>query len=109
YIYVIDLILYILLLSCGSGSTKTEDPKTTFLTSIANLGKGFLDVFTSLSDMITGAFGIKADTKKSDIGQYFTSIEKTMNTVKKSYKRKLLRMEITQKLNLLLIHLSLIH
>ncbi|ANF34654.1 Variable large protein 15/16 (plasmid) [Borrelia turicatae] len=72
-----------LLLSCGSGSTKAEDPKTLFLTSIANLGKGFLDVFTSLSDMITGAFGIKAETKKSDIGKYFTSIETTMNTVKK--------------------------
>ncbi|UPA19315.1 variable large family protein (plasmid) [Borrelia puertoricensis] len=60
-----------------------EDPKTTFLNSIANLGKGFLDVFTSLSDMITGTFGIKADTKKSDIGNYFTSIEKTMISVKK--------------------------
>ncbi|UPA11526.1 variable large family protein (plasmid) [Borrelia parkeri] len=77
------LMTLFLLLSCGSGSAKTEDPKTTFLTSIANLGKGFLDVFTSLSDMITGAFGIKADTKKSDIGQYFTDIETTMNTVKK--------------------------
>ncbi|WP_434757300.1 variable large family protein (plasmid) [Borrelia puertoricensis] len=73
----------LLLLSCGSGSTKMEDPKTTFLTSIANLGKGFLDVFTSLSDMVAGAFGIKAETKKSDIGKYFTSIENTMNTVKK--------------------------
>ncbi|WP_330730430.1 variable large family protein [Borrelia turicatae] len=76
------LMTLFLLLSCGSGSAKAEDPKTTFLDSIANLGKGFLDVFTSLSDMITGAFGIKADTKKSDIGNYFTSIEKTMNTVK---------------------------
>ncbi|UPA11377.1 variable large family protein (plasmid) [Borrelia parkeri] len=72
-----------LLLGCGSGSTKTEDPKTTFLTSIANLGKGFLDVFTSLSDMITGAFGIKADTKKEDIGAYFTKIAETMTSVKK--------------------------
>ncbi|WP_330730342.1 variable large family protein [Borrelia turicatae] len=77
------LMTLFLLLSCGSGSSKAEDPKTLFLTSIANLGKGFLDVFTSLSDMITGALGIKADTKKSDIGNYFTSIEKTMNTVKK--------------------------
>ncbi|UPA14298.1 variable large family protein [Borrelia turicatae] len=76
------LMTLFLLLSCGSGSAKVEDPKTTFLNSIANLGKGFLDVFTSLSDMITGAFGIKADTKKSDIGKYFTSIETTMNTVK---------------------------
>ncbi|WP_434757141.1 variable large family protein [Borrelia puertoricensis] len=71
-----------LLLSCGSGTTSAEDPKTTFLNSIANLGKGFLDVFTSLSDMVTGAFGIKAETKKSDIGNYFNDIEKTMNTVK---------------------------
>ncbi|XXG16311.1 variable large family protein (plasmid) [Borrelia puertoricensis] len=76
------LMTLFLLLSCGSGTTSAEDPKTTFLTSIANLGKGFLDVFTSLSDMVAGAFGIKADTKKSDIGNYFTSIEKTMNTVK---------------------------
>ncbi|UPA19148.1 variable large family protein (plasmid) [Borrelia puertoricensis] len=72
-----------LLFSCVSGSTNSEDPKTTFLTSIANLGKGFLDVFTSLSDMVSGAFGIKADTKKSDIGKYFTSIETTINTFKK--------------------------
>ncbi|AHH09978.1 Variable outer membrane protein, partial (plasmid) [Borrelia parkeri SLO] len=77
------LMTLFLLLSCGSGSAKVEDPKTIFLTSIANLGKGFLDVFTSLSDMVAGAFGIKAETKKSDIGKYFTSIETTMNTVKK--------------------------
>ncbi|UPA11683.1 variable large family protein (plasmid) [Borrelia parkeri] len=77
------LMTLFLLMSCGSGSTKTEDPKTTFLNSIANLGKGFLDVFTSLSDMVTGAFGIKAETKKSDIGKYFTDIADTMTSVKK--------------------------
>ncbi|AMR76069.1 Variable large protein D4 (plasmid) [Borrelia hermsii] len=54
-----------------------------FLTSIANLGKGFLDVFVTFGDMVAGAFGIKADTKKSDIGKYFNDIEKTMTTVKK--------------------------
>ncbi|WP_430644686.1 variable large family protein [Borrelia puertoricensis] len=76
------LMTLFLLLSCGSGSASAEDPKTTFLNSIANLGKGFLDIFTSLSDMITGALGIKADTKKSDIGKYFSDIEKTMTSVK---------------------------
>ncbi|ANF34636.1 hypothetical protein A7978_05145 (plasmid) [Borrelia turicatae] len=76
------LMTLFLLLSCGSGSSKVEDPKTLFLTSIANLGKGFLDVFTSLSDMVAGAFGIKAETKKSDIGQYFTDIANTMTSVK---------------------------
>ncbi|AHH04347.1 Variable outer membrane protein (plasmid) [Borrelia nietonii YOR] len=60
-----------------------EDPKTVYLTSIANLGKGFLDVFVTFKDMVTGAFGIKADTKKSDIGKYFANIETTMNAVKK--------------------------
>ncbi|WP_432432497.1 variable large family protein [Borrelia parkeri] len=77
------LMTLFLLLSCGSGSAKVEDPKTIFLTSIANLGKGFLDVFTSLSDMVSGAFGIKADTKKEDIGAYFTKIAETMTSVKK--------------------------
>ncbi|UPA11571.1 hypothetical protein bpSLO_001446 (plasmid) [Borrelia parkeri] len=51
------LMTLFLLLGCRSGSTKTEDPKTTFLNSIANLGKGFLDVFTSLSDMVGGVLG----------------------------------------------------
>ncbi|UPA15666.1 variable large family protein [Borrelia turicatae] len=76
------LMTLFLLLSCGSGSSKAEDPTTLFLTSIANLGKGFLDVFTSLSDMVAGAFGINAETKKEDIGKYFTRIADTMNTVK---------------------------
>ncbi|UPA11376.1 variable large family protein (plasmid) [Borrelia parkeri] len=77
------LMTLFLLLSCGSGSAKVEDPKTTFLSSIANLGKGFLDVFTSLSDMVGGVLGFNTNTKKSDIGKYFTDIENTMNTVKK--------------------------
>ncbi|AHH13297.1 Variable outer membrane protein (plasmid) [Borrelia hermsii YBT] len=76
------LMTLFLLLSCGSGSTNAEDPKTVFLTFIANLGKGFLNVFTSFSDMITGAFGIKADDKKSDIGAYFTRISETMTSIK---------------------------
>ncbi|AHH10058.1 Variable outer membrane protein (plasmid) [Borrelia parkeri SLO] len=89
YFYFLDLYLCLdfnfilfLLLSCGGGSTNAEDSKTMFLTSIANLGKGFLDVFTSLSDMVAGALGIKAETKKSDIGAYFTNIADTMTSVK---------------------------
>ncbi|QBK64127.1 hypothetical protein EZU68_07115, partial (plasmid) [Borrelia miyamotoi] len=41
-----------------------------------------LDVFVTFGDMVTGAFGIKAETKKSDIGQYFIDIERTMTSVK---------------------------
>ncbi|QFP42547.1 hypothetical protein F9Y90_05470 (plasmid) [Borrelia miyamotoi] len=70
-----------LIIGCNNGGG--EDPQKVFLTSIANLGKGFLDVFVTFGDMITGAFGIKAETKKSDVGQYFTSIAETMESVKK--------------------------
>ncbi|WP_152301219.1 variable large family protein [Borrelia miyamotoi] len=69
-----------LIIGCNNGGG--EDPQKVFLTSIANLGKGFLDVFVTFGDMITGAFGIKAETKKSDVGKYFTDIETTMKTVK---------------------------
>ncbi|ETZ17626.1 Variable outer membrane protein, partial [Borrelia duttonii CR2A] len=46
------------------------------------MGKGFLDVFVSFGDMITGTLGIKADTKKSEIGGYFIKIAGTMKEVK---------------------------
>ncbi len=49
---------------------------------MVNLGKGFLDVFVSFGDMITGTLGIKAETKKSDIGAYFTKVSETMKEVK---------------------------
>ncbi len=56
--------------------------KNEFLNSIANLGKGFLEVFVAFGDMVSGTLGIKAETKKSDIGKYFIDIEKTMVLVK---------------------------
>ncbi|WP_338321121.1 variable large family protein [Borrelia miyamotoi] len=71
-----------LIIVCNNAGGGGEDPQKVFLTSMANLGKGFLDVFVIFGDMITGAFGIKAETKKSDIGKYFTDIEKTMTSVK---------------------------
>ncbi|WAZ72631.1 variable large family protein (plasmid) [Borrelia miyamotoi] len=70
-----------LIIGCNNGGGKIEK-RNEFLTSMANLGKEFLDVFVTFGDMVTGAFGIKAETKKSDIGKYFTDIEKTMTSVK---------------------------
>ncbi|WP_038358624.1 variable large family protein [Borrelia hispanica] len=67
-------------MGCNSGGVK--DPEKVFLSDIANLGKGFLDVFVSFGDMITGTLGIKAETKKSEIGKYFSDIEKSMQTTK---------------------------
>ncbi|QFP42549.1 hypothetical protein F9Y90_05480 (plasmid) [Borrelia miyamotoi] len=78
----VSAIIMTLFLIIGCNNGGGEDPQKVFLTSIANLGKGFLDVFVTFGDMVTGAFGIKAETKKSDVGKYFTDIETTMKAVK---------------------------
>ncbi len=69
------------IMGCNNGVAELEK-ENEFLSSIANLGKGFLDVFVTFGDMITDTLGIKADTKKSEIGAYFIKIENTMKTVK---------------------------
>ncbi|BDU63448.1 variable large protein (plasmid) [Candidatus Borrelia fainii] len=76
------LMTLFLIIGCNN-EVAEKDPQKVFLTSIANLGKGFLDVFVTFGDMVTNAFGIKADTKKSEVGKYFTDIETTMTSVKK--------------------------
>ncbi|ETZ17081.1 Variable outer membrane protein, partial [Borrelia duttonii CR2A] len=73
------VILMVMMMGCNSGG---RDPEKVFLSKMVNLGKGFLDVFVSFGDMITGTLGIKAETKKSEIGKYFSDIEKTMIAVK---------------------------
>ncbi|ACH94213.1 variable large family protein [Borrelia duttonii] len=72
-------MMMMVMMGCNSGG---RDPEKVFLSEMVNLGKGFLDVFVSFGDMITGTLGIKADTKKSEIGKYFSDIEETMKTTK---------------------------
>ncbi|WP_148264268.1 variable large family protein [Borrelia crocidurae] len=74
------LMVVMMVMGCNSGGVK--DPEKVFLSDMVNLGKGFLDVFVSFGDMITGTLGIKVETKKSEIGGYFSRIENTMKTVK---------------------------
>ncbi|WP_041177068.1 variable large family protein [Borrelia crocidurae] len=73
------ILMVMMVMGCNSG---VKDPEKVFLSEMVNLGKGFLDVFVSFGDMITGTLGIKADTKKSEIGKYFSDIEKSMQTTK---------------------------
>ncbi|AHH07786.1 Variable outer membrane protein (plasmid) [Borrelia crocidurae DOU] len=77
---IILMMVMMMVMGCNSGGVK--DPEKVFLSDIANLGKGFLDVFVSFGDMITETLGIKADTKKSEIGGYFSKIAETMKGVK---------------------------
>ncbi|ACH94224.1 vlp protein, delta subfamily (plasmid) [Borrelia duttonii Ly] len=77
---IILMMMIVMMMGCNSGGVK--DAEKVFLSEMVNLGKGFLDVFVSFGDMITETLGIKADTKKSEIGAYFTKIENTMKIVK---------------------------
>ncbi|WP_434757272.1 variable large family protein (plasmid) [Borrelia puertoricensis] len=76
-----------LLLSCGSGTTSAENPQSRFLKSVISLGNDFLNVFTSLSDMVGGVLGFNTNTKKSDVGNYFKTIEKSLTTTKTSLEK----------------------
>ncbi len=73
-------------MGCNSGLLAEEKTNNEFLSSIVNLGKGFMEVFVTFGDMVSGTLGIKADTKKSDIGKYFSDVAKTMTSVKSKLK-----------------------
>ncbi|UPA19316.1 variable large family protein [Borrelia puertoricensis] len=73
------LMTLFLLLSCGSGSTKMEDPKTTFLDSLVKIGHGFYEIFGIFGNAIGDAFGltaVKSGDKKSKVGEHFDKIKK---------------------------------
>ncbi|AHH07103.1 Variable outer membrane protein (plasmid) [Borrelia crocidurae DOU] len=74
------IIVMMMVMGCNSGGVK--DAEKVFLSEMVNLGKGFMEVFVSFGDMITGTLGIKAETKKSEIGKYFSDIADTMESVK---------------------------
>ncbi|UPA11519.1 variable large family protein (plasmid) [Borrelia parkeri] len=74
-------------MSCGSGSTKTEDPQSRFLKSLISLGNDFLNVFTSFSDIVGGVLGFNTNTKKSDVGNYFKKVHDTLSSTKTSLEK----------------------
>ncbi|XXG16323.1 variable large family protein (plasmid) [Borrelia puertoricensis] len=76
------LMTLFLLFSCGSGTTSAEDTQGRFLKSVISLGNDFLNVFISLTDMVGGVLGFNTTTKKSDVGNYFKTIEKSLTTTK---------------------------
>ncbi|AHH11331.1 Variable outer membrane protein (plasmid) [Borrelia coriaceae ATCC 43381] len=70
-----------LFLSCNNGIEEFEK-RNTFLSSLANLGNDFLDVFTSFGDMVTDTLGFKAATPKAKVGDYFKTVKEAVEGVK---------------------------
>ncbi|BCR21450.1 variable large family protein [Borrelia sp. HM] len=64
-----------LLMGCNNGG---EDPQKVFLKSVVSLGNEFLNVFTSFGEMVGDVLGFNAETKKSQVGEYFKKVKKTV-------------------------------
>ncbi|AHH11333.1 variable large family protein (plasmid) [Borrelia coriaceae] len=71
-----------LFLSCNNGIEDLER-KNHFLSSLANLGNDFLDVFTSFGDSIGSVLNFDAKiAKKSDVGKYFKKVQDAVQGTK---------------------------
>ncbi|WP_434757427.1 variable large family protein [Borrelia puertoricensis] len=78
-----------LLLSCGSGTTSAEDPKTTFLNSLVKIGHGFYEIFGIFGNAIGDALGltaVKSGDKRSKVGEHLKTIENGLSTTKNKLK-----------------------
>ncbi|UVY98932.1 VlpC52 (plasmid) [Borrelia hermsii] len=69
------------LVSCNSGGV-AEDPQSKFLELVIDLGNDFLNVFTSFGDIVSKVLGFSTETKKSDVGAYFKTIQDTIQGTK---------------------------
>ncbi|UPA08620.1 variable large family protein (plasmid) [Borrelia hermsii DAH] len=54
----------------------------TFLKSVIDLGNDFLNVFTSFGDIVSKVLGFSTETKKSDVGAYFKTVQDTIQGTK---------------------------
>ncbi|AHH11659.1 Variable outer membrane protein (plasmid) [Borrelia coriaceae ATCC 43381] len=75
-----------LFLSCNNGVIEELEKRNTFLSSLANLGNDFLNIFTSFGDSLGGVLGFKVGAKKSDIADYFKKVKETVEGVKSKLK-----------------------
>ncbi|AHH11561.1 variable large family protein (plasmid) [Borrelia coriaceae] len=73
-----------LFLSCNNSGEELEKLKkqNNFLSSLANLGNDFLNVFTSFGDTLGGILSFDFKTPKSEIGKYFKNIENSLTETK---------------------------
>ncbi|XDA25873.1 variable large family protein (plasmid) [Borreliella afzelii] len=84
-IFLAALIVFI---NCKSNvataNTENQDDSVTkFYQSIVSLGNGFLDVFKSFGELVADTLGLKADPKKSEVKNYFSTMASKLEATKK--------------------------
>ncbi|WP_418905470.1 variable large family protein (plasmid) [Borreliella turdi] len=85
---VISLVAFLVFMNCKNNAGEADnannnDATNRFYQSLIDLGHGFLDVFNSFGGLVAEVFGLKADPKKSDVKNYFSSMVKKLEDTKK--------------------------
>ncbi|UPA17331.1 variable large family protein (plasmid) [Borrelia coriaceae] len=87
-----------LFLSCNNGIEELEK-RNSFLSSLANLGNDFLDIFTSFGGTLGGILGFNETTPKSDVGKYFKKVQDAVQGTKDKLEKIVANMERDNKPN----------
>ncbi|AFI31961.1 variable large family protein [Borrelia crocidurae] len=80
----IVMVVVMMVMGCNSGGVgeSKESVENRFLKSLVGLSNEFLNVFTSFGDMVGSVLGLNVDSKKSDVGKYFKTVQDTVQGVK---------------------------
>ncbi|WP_231439853.1 variable large family protein, partial [Borrelia duttonii] len=76
------MMMMVVVMGCNSGVVEAEQGKNKFLQSLVNVSNEFLNVFTSFGDMVGSVLGLNVNSKKSDVGKYFKTVQGTVEGVK---------------------------
>ncbi|WP_048830855.1 variable large family protein [Borreliella afzelii] len=84
----IFLATFLVFINCksnvgGANNPDSIDSTSKFYQSVIALGNGFLDVFKSFGELVAETIGFKADPKKSEVKNYFTSMITKLEATKK--------------------------
>ncbi|ETZ17061.1 Variable outer membrane protein [Borrelia duttonii CR2A] len=74
-------MMVIVMMGCNSGGVG-EEGKNKFLQSLVNVSNEFLNVFTSFGEMVGSVLGLNVNSKKSDVGNYFKTVQETVQGIK---------------------------
>ncbi|ETZ17331.1 Variable outer membrane protein [Borrelia duttonii CR2A] len=79
---VMIMMMMVVVMGCNSGVVEAEQGKNKFLQSLVNVSNEFLNVFTSFGDMVGSVLGLNVNSKKSDVGKYFKTVQGTVEGIK---------------------------
>ncbi len=75
------IIMILGVMGCNNGVAELEK-KNEFLQALVSLGNDFVSVFTSFGDIVGSVLGLNLESKKSDVGKYFKTVQDTVQGIK---------------------------